>query len=48
MDKVVEFVSRIPEQLSLNFYDFSKNCYEFSKFTGLETRVHASFLCSSP
>ena len=33
--KVVDFVARIPEQLSLHFYDFSTNCYVFSKFTVL-------------
>ena len=30
MDKVVEFVSRILEHLSLHFYQFSMNSYEFS------------------
>ena len=31
--KLVYFVSRNPKHLSLHFYDFSMNCYEFSKFT---------------
>ena len=30
--KVVGFVTRIPEQLSLQFYDFSMKCYGFYKF----------------
>ena len=31
--KVVGFVPGIRKHLSLHFYDFSMNCYEFSKFT---------------
>ena len=34
--KVVVLVLRIPEQLSLHFYDFYTNCYVFSKFTVLK------------
>ena len=34
--KLVDFVSGIPEQLSLYFYDFSTNCYVFSNFTVLK------------
>ena len=30
--KVVDIVTRIPEQLSLNFFDFSTNLYLFYKF----------------
>ena len=30
--KLVDFVSRIPGQLSFHFYDFSMNFYTFSKF----------------
>ena len=31
--KLVDFVVRIPDQLSLHFYDFFLICYAFSKFT---------------
>ena len=34
--KVVVLALRIPEQLILHFYDFSTNCYVFSKFTVLK------------
>ena len=41
--KVVDLVERIPEHLDLHFYDFSMNFYTFSKFTGLNLRVHVVF-----
>ena len=31
--KLVDFVIRIPDQLSLHFYNFSVICYAFLKFT---------------
>ena len=31
--KLVDLVLRIPDQLSLHFYDFSVICYAFSNFT---------------
>ena len=41
--KLVDFIARIPEHLDLHFYDFSMNFYAFSKFTGLNLRVHVVF-----
>ena len=31
--KLVDFIMRIPDHLSLHFYDFSVICYAFLKFT---------------
>ena len=39
----VVLVLRIPEQLSLHFYDFSTNCYVFSKFAVLKFICNFSF-----
>ena len=33
--KLVDFVIRILDQLSLHFYDFSVICYAFLKFTAI-------------
>ena len=41
--KLIDFIARIPEHLDLHFYDFSINFYTFSKFTGLNLRVHVVF-----
>ena len=41
--KLVDFIARIPEHLDLHFNDFSMNFYAFSKFTGLNLRVHVVF-----
>ena len=41
--KVVEFILRIPEQLSLHFSEFSTNLYGFYKFTEFESRFETFF-----
>ena len=41
--KIVDIVARIPKHLDLYFYDFSMNFYAFSKFTGLNFRIHVTF-----
>jgi len=45
--KVVDIVTRIPEQLSLRFSDFSMNLYLFYKFTG-KTRKHIHRFAKGP
>ena len=41
--KLVYLIAQIPNHLDLHFYDFSMNFYTFSKFTGLNLRVHVVF-----
>ena len=41
--KLIYFVARIPKHFDLHFYDFSMNFYAFSKFTGLNFRIHVTF-----
>ena len=41
--KVVVIVLRIPEQLSLYFYDFSTIVYGIYKFAAFDSSVHVSF-----
>ena len=41
--KDVDLVARIPKHLDLHFFDFYMNFYAFSKFTGLNFRIHVTF-----
>ena len=45
--KVVDLVTRIPENLSLYFSDFSTNLYRFYKFSG-KTRKHIHRFAKGP
>jgi hypothetical protein len=46
--KLIDFIAKIPEQLDLNFLNFSTNFYAFLKFTGLKPRVFMCFCIETP
>ena len=46
--KLVDFASRIPEEFSFHFYDFSMNFYTFSKFAVLSSIVFMPFFTLAP